>query len=145
MDRGTNIENIREWLRNCPDIDSSKYFRIDYIDDDPKCYAIYSVPTAIKYKTDILGNTYPDTVQTINFEFCAICPWGKDIRQNVENVKAVTAIVEWMQEQNALHNLPIIHEGKAVSVLPALSPQPLQQTSETVIYQISIQIKYRRI
>lgn len=135
---------MRAWLRTCPDIDNNKFFRVDYIDDDPNCYAIYSVPSALNYKTDILGETYLDSVQRMSFYFCVICPWGKDIKQNIDNIRAVTAVVDWMQAQNASKNFPALEEGRAISVLPALSPQPLQQTAETAIYQISIQLKYRR-
>lgn len=144
MESKSNIESVRAWLRTCPDIDNNKFFRVDYIDDDPNCYAIYSVPSALNYKTDILGETYLDSVQSLSFYFCVICPWGKDIKQNIDNIRAVTAVVDWMQVQNASKNFPALEEGRAISVLPALSPQPLQQTAETAIYQISIQLKYRR-
>lgn len=144
MESKSNIESIRTWLRSCPDIDNSQYFRVDYIDDDPNCYAIYSVPSPLVYKTDILGEVYPDAVQTMNFYFCVICPWGKDIKQNVENIRAVSAVVDWIQAQNASRNFPALDEGSVVSILPTLTPQPMQQTAETVVYQISIQLKYRR-
>lgn len=144
MESKSNIESIRAWLRTCPAIDNSKFFRVDYIDDDPNCYAIYSVPSALNYKTDILGETYLDSVQSLSFYFCIICPWGKDIKQNMENIRAATAVIEWMQEQNMSANFPTLEEGEVVSILPTLTPQPLQQTAETAIYQISIQLKYRR-
>lgn len=144
MESKSNIESIRSWLRECPDIDNHSYFRVDYIDDDPNCYAIYSVPSPLSYKTDILGEVYPEAVQTMNFYFCVICPWGKDIKQNIENIRAMSSIVTWMQEQNVSKNFPKLDEGSVVSVLPTLTPQPLQQTAETAIYQISIQLKYRR-
>lgn len=144
MESKSNIESIRLWLRGCPDIDNTSYFRVDYIDDDPNCYAIYSVPSPLSYKTDILGEVYLEAVQTMNFYFCVICPWGKDIKQNIENIRAMSSIVTWMQEQNVSKNFPKLDEGSVVSVLPTLTPQPLQQTAETAIYQISIQLKYRR-
>lgn len=144
MESKSNIESIRTWLRSCPAIDNNRFFRVDYIDDDPECYAIYSVPSPLTYKKDILGAVYYDDVQTMNFYFCIICPWGKDITQNMENIRAATAVIEWMQEQNMSANFPTLEEGEVVSILPTLTPQPLQQTAETAIYQISIQLKYRR-
>ena len=140
----SNIESVRAWLRKCPLLDSTKYFRVDYIDDDPTCYAIYSSPSPINFKRDITGEVYPAVEQIINYYFNVSCPFGKDIRQNMANINTLEQLVSWMIEQNQNKNFPQIEEGKVITILPTLTPYPMAQGAESALYRISIQMKYRR-
>ena len=140
----SNIESVRAWLRKCPLLDNTKYFRVDFIDDDPTCYAIYSSPSPINFKRDITGDVYPAAEQIINYYFGVSCAYGKDIRQNMENINALERLIAWMIEQNQDKNFPQIAEGKVITILPTLTPYPRAQGAESALYRISIQMKYRR-
>lgn len=139
----TAVKSLREWLRTCPEIDSGKFFRVDYIDDDPHSYAIYTSPSSISYKTDILGDLFVDPVQTVNYYLRASFQIGENAADNMANLAALNGMVEWMKEQNFAKHLPEIPEGKVVSLLPTLTPYPMAQGASAAVYQISIQLKYR--
>lgn len=140
----SNIESVRTWLRTCSTLSTSKFMRVDYIDDDPNCYAIYSSPSALKYGIDILGNSYLADIQTANYYFAINCPYGKDIKQNMENIAELESIVKWIHAQNIVKNFPELKEGKVISILPTLTPMPMQKSVETAVYQITISMTYRR-
>lgn len=140
----SNIESVREWLRTCDKLSTSKFMRVDYIDDDPNCYAVYSSPSALKYGVDILGNSYLEDVQQAIYYFAINCPYGKDISQNMANIAELESVIEWINAQNIARNFPTLKEGKVISILPTLSPVPMPKSVETAVYQITISMTYRR-
>ena len=141
----SNIESVRAWLRTCPELVETNYFQVDYINDDPTCYAIYSSPSPISYKLDITGETYIATEQTQNFYFGVSLPFGRNISQNMANINALEQVIEWIYQQNAIKNYPKLTEGKVINIMPTLTPYPMAQGANAALYRISLQMKYRRI
>ena len=139
-----DIEAIRAWLRTCPYIVAKAPFTVDYLDDDPTKYAIYSVPSAITYKRDILGNVYEADVQTKTYYFSVSMPASEDAGQMADNLKTLDQVIDWMGSQNAAKNLPQPERMRVKSLVPTLTPYALQPHSNVMIYRISIQMTYRK-
>lgn len=139
-----NVEQLRLWFRTCPIIVKSKKFGVDYLSEKPTEYAIYAVPSGLKYHENILGERVPDDTQTQNFIFATKEPYGSDIQQNLENLKFMQDVLAWILKQNAEQNFPAWEGGSVRSIVPTLTGFPSQVGSNTAKYQIQLTITYRR-
>ena len=140
----TDIESIRAWLRTCPVIDGNSPFTVDYFDDDPTHYAIYTVPSEITYKRDILGNVYEAPVQTKTYYFSVSMSASEDAQVMMGNMATLNALIDWMEAQNVENNMPMPEGSKVLQLVPTLTPYAMQPNSNTMIYRITIQMKYRK-
>ncbi len=139
-----NAAYVRAWFRTCPAILSGNRFRVDYVAEKPTEYAIYAVPSSLRYHENILGEEVPDDIQTQNFIFASKEPYGADIQQNLANLAFHQQIVEWVLEQNAARNFPEWSGGTVRSIVPTLTGYPAQVGSDAAKYQIQLKITYRR-
>ena len=139
-----NTEQLRIWFRTCPVILSGNRFRVDYVAESPTEYAIYAVPSALKYHENILGEEVPDDIQTQNYIFASKEHYGADIVQNISNLGFHQAVVKWVLEQNAARNFPSWDGGTVKSIVPTLTGYPAQVGTDTAKYQIQLRITYRR-
>lgn len=137
-------ENLRLWLRQCPAISNIDRFNVDFMGQDPTEYAIYSTPSAINYKHDILGNVYPAPIQELNYIFASLFAYSRDILQNLQNLGFFSEVLNWINQQNALKNFPEIEDGTVLSIVPTLSPYIFDADSDSGRYQIQLKISYRR-
>ena len=138
------INNIREWLRTCPSFSTKKKFNVDYMGANPTEYAIFVSPSALTFKTDILGNVNYDTRQTLNFIIASRQAYGADILKNLENLGFFDEIIAWLYEQNKTKNFPIIREGNVESIMPSLTQYLFEAGSDSGRYQIQCRLTYRR-
>ena len=139
-----NIQAIRAWLRSCPALSSGNFFRVNYVDDDPEAYAIFTDPSPIRTRADITGKVYPDAIQELNFYFVVSLPYGKDITENIANVEKLNAVIDWLYAQNAAQTYPTLTDGTVISIMPTMSPFPTAQQADAALYKISIKMRYRR-
>ncbi len=140
-----NTEQLRMWFRECPVILKGNRFRVDYVAESPTEYAVYAVPSTLRYHENILGEEVPDDIQTQNFIFASKEPYGADIKQNLANLGFHQAVVEWILEQNAARNFPTWSGGVIKSIVPTLTGYPAQVGSSAAKYQIQLKITYRRL
>lgn len=140
----TNTEHLRDWFRTCPALSKENRFRIDYLADDPTEYALYSVPTTIQYRENVLGEEIPLNIQTLDFIFASKEQYGADVQQNLLNLGFYDAVIEWIIEQNSIRNLPLINEGRVKSVVPTLTQYVADAGSDSAKYQIQLKLTYRR-
>lgn len=139
-----NAEQLRAWFRGCPLLASGVRFNADYVAGKAAEYAIYSVPSALKYHENILGDEVPDDNQTQNFIFVAELPYGADVQQNLANLGFMQAVADWILRQNMERAFPAWDGGRVKSVLPTLTGAPVQVSANTAKYQIQLKINYRR-
>lgn len=136
-------ENVRLWLRSCPSVSNVDRFNVDFMGENPVEYSLYSSPSTITYKTDILGRNYPDPIQSLNYIFQAVFHYSNDIKQNLENLNFFSDVLAWLYQQNAAKNFPQIREGNVISITPTLSPYVYDADADSGRYQIQIKISYR--
>lgn len=139
-----SIEKLRDWFRGCPAILRGNRFRVDYVAEKPTEYAIYAVPSTLRYHENILGEEVPDDIQTQNFIFASKENYGADIEQNLANMKFHQDVTDWIIAQNAARNFPQWNDGRVTSIVPTLTAYPAQVGSSTAKYQIQLRITYRR-
>lgn len=144
MQQVSTIEKLREWFRGCPAILQSNRFRVDFLSDKPLEYSLFSVPSSIIYKENVLGEMIPVDIQTMNFVFAMKTPYGADVKQNMLNLNFFQEVNAWIMEQNALRNLPLINEGVVRSIVPTLTAHPSEAGSDCAIYQIQLKMQYKR-
>jgi len=147
----SNTERLRKWFRTCPAILNSNRFRIDYLAENPTEYAIYAVPSTLKYHENILGDEVLDDTQTQNFIFASKESYGADIQQNLANLGFYDAVVSWILEQNMARNfpeweidVPDWENVRIKSIVPTLTAYVAQAGSDAAKYQIQLKITYRR-
>ena len=139
-----NTEQLRDWFRTCPTIQSSKRFGVDHLSEKPTEYAIYASPSTLRSHENILGEEVLDDIQTQNFIFASKEPYGSDIQQNIANLGFHQEICNWILQQNAERNFPEWDGGYVKSIVPTLTAYPAQVGSTSAKYQIQLRVRYRR-
>lgn len=139
-----NTEQVRTWLRKCPAISQDNRFRVDYLAENPTEYSLFAVPSTISYRENVLGESVPTDLQTIDYIFASKETYGADIQQNLANLGFYDEIVAWIIEQNNLRNFPVINGGTVKSIVPTLTVYPAEVGSDSAKYQIQIKMTYRR-
>lgn len=147
----SNAERLRAWFRSCPAILDANRFRVDYLAENPTEYAIYAVPSTLRYHENILGNEVLDDVQVQNFIFASKESYGADIQQNLANLGFYDAVVSWILEQNNARNFPDWEvdypeweNARIKSIVPTLTAYVAQAGADAAKYQIQLRITYRR-
>lgn len=144
MSETNNAQALRDWFRGCPALATGVRFRQDYLAEGPTEYAIFSVPSTLSTKENILGQTVLMDIQTENFVFASKEPYGADTRQNLENLAFYQAVMEWIVAQNNAGNFPEWSGGIVKSILPSITASPVQVGAAAAKYQIQIKVTYRR-
>ena len=108
MPEVNNAEQLRKWFKGCPALNASNRFRVDFLPENPTEYAIYSSPSTLNYKRNVLGEEVPQRVQFLNFIFASKETYGADIQQNLANLGFYDEVVMWVWEQNRKKNFPEI-------------------------------------
>ena len=144
MTETNTMKNLRLWLKECPAVNGTGRFNVDFMDSGPTSYALYSSPTAVNYGTDVLGNVFIRPVQELNYIFQVLFPYSEDVSQNLKNPEFFSDVMNWIYLQNSRKSFPIIEEGTVLSVMPTLSPYVYDGDGRSGRYQIQLKIKYRR-
>lgn len=139
-----NTESLRSWFRECPAISGQNRFRADYLAEAATEYAVFSVPSTLKYHENILGERVLNDDQTQNFIFASKEVYGADAQQNLANLAFYQDVVNWIIEKNAAQEFPEWDGGRVRAILPTLTAYPAQVGSNVAKYQIQIRIDYRR-
>ena len=138
-----NAEKVRTWLRACPKIASSKYFGADYIGDNATEYALYTVPSSLKYRENIMGDRMLLSTQEQLFIFAAKVPYGSDVKQNLSNSLFIQDVAAWIQSQNAARNFPDWEGGRVTGIECANTGAPVQMSADAARYQFQIRVTYK--
>jgi hypothetical protein len=139
-----NAQSLREWFNTCFVLVADKPVTVDYNSGEPVEYAIYSVPSEIKYKTNVLGEEVPEDIQTLDYVFASIEEYGSVSSKNEDNLGFYQKMVDWIIEQNNAKNYPLIDGGTIKSIRPTLTGYVNSATASAARYQINIKITYRR-
>lgn len=138
-----NVEKLREWLRTCPSIAQSKYFGADYIGENATEYSVISVPSALRYRENILGDRILLSSQEQNFIFAAKVPYGADVQQNLANLGFFQDVANWIATQNKQGNFPDWDGGVVTAVECTNTGAPVQTGSDAARYQFQIKVTYK--
>ena len=138
-----NAEAIRAWLITCPHIAASKYFGADYMGGDSTEYAVISVPSTLRYRENICGKRVLRETQEENYIFAAKVPYGKDVRQNLDNLAFFKNVSKWIAAQNAAGNFPEWDGGKITAIECTNTGAPVQTNTNDARYQFQLKVTYK--
>ena len=141
-DPTNNLGSVRAWLRTCPVFVSTAYFGADFLKDDPNQFALYSVPSTLATRENILGDIKLRPVQAQNFVIAYRAPYGSQVVQNLDNVLFFQKVEAWIWAQNAAHNFPTWDGGEVESIVPTITPTIMEAGTATARYQIQIKVTY---
>ena len=139
-----NIEHLRKWLRACPALLRENHFRVDYLAEEATEYALYAVPSTVRFHENVLGEHVPNDIQTLDFIFASKENFGANELQNIANYGFYQDVTDWIIDQNSMRNLPEINEGRVLSIVPTLTPYVAIPGTNSAKYQIQIKLTYRR-
>lgn len=143
MSEINNTDRFRAWLRTCPSIAQSKYFGADYIGEKATEYSVFSVPSSLRYRENILGHKVLRTKQEQDFIFAARVPYGRDVKQNLDNLAFFQDIASWIQEQNKAENFPEWEGGVVSGIEVSNTGAPIMTDSAAARYQFTIKVTYK--
>lgn len=137
-------EALREWFHGCPLLTAHAKVGVDYLPAEATEYAIYEIPSTIRYVENVLGEEIPADKQTQNFTFAAKLPYGADVTQNIANAEFYEGVVFWIAQQNQARAFPIFTGGTVTGITATLTAYAASVGSDAAQYQIQIRITYRR-
>ena len=143
MPEVNNAEKLREWLRTCPSIAQSRYFGADFIGENATEYSVISVPSALRYRENIIGDRVLLTSQEQNFIFAAKVPYGRDVQQNLANLGFFQDVANWIADQNKAGNFPEWDGGTVTAIESTNTGAPVQTGSDAARYQFQIKVTYK--
>lgn len=142
MPETNNTDKFRAWIRTCPAVAKSKFFGADYIGENATQYAVFSVPSTLRYKENILGERELKQKQEQNFVFAAEAPYGSDVNQNLENLGFFQDVATWIGQQNKAHNFPDWDDGYVTAIEVSNTGAPIQVGPDSARYQFQIKVYY---
>ena len=143
MPEVNNTEKLRAWLRTCTSIAQSKYFGADYMGENATEYAVFSIPSSLKYRENILGKRVLRETQEQNFVFAAKIPYGSDVSQNLQNLGFFQDVEAWIRTQNAAGNFPEWDGGTITAIEVTNTGAPMQMGTDAARYQMQIKVTYK--
>ena len=138
-----NAENLRTWFRTCTALSSAKYFGADYLGERATEYAVFSVPSGLRYRENILGKRVLQNAQEQNFIFAAKIPYGSDVQQNLDNLKLFQDVADWIRAQNVAGNFPAWADGDITGIEVTNTGAPVAMGTDAARYQMQIKVSYK--
>ena len=138
-----NADRFRAWLRSCPTIANSKYFGADFIGEKSTEYSVFSVPSTLRYRENILGHKVLRSTQEQDFIFAARVPYGRDVQQNLENLAFFQDVASWIADQNKIENFPEWDGGTISAIEVSNTGAPVMTDSAAARYQFTIKVTYK--
>ena len=142
MPTTNNAGALRAWLRQCPTVERKRLFGADYLADN-ESYSLDVMPTALKYRENILGEYVLRETQEQNFVFASREPYGDAFRQNLDNLGVMQDVAAWIIDRNNARDFPDWEGGDVVGIVPTISGYPIAMGSAFARYQIQLKITYR--
>lgn len=138
------VDAIRNWFRECPEIQKGNRFGIDNLSSDPTEYAVFMSPSSLQSFVDVTGEVCLKSVQELNFVFASREKHPSDVLQALANHGFYDNVISWIIAQNKEMNFPEIAEGSVISVMPSMTQYLFEAGTTSGRYQISCKMKYRR-
>lgn len=135
----SKMEKIKEWIETCPLLEDNK-INVDYLEEDVYSYSIDKTPTQpqIEKFIDGTGGKYQ-----ITFDFTIQLPLSPAIIDNLTNSQFGEDLMNWVEVQNMLGNLPDIDGAFSIE---CTSPNyVLQKTETAAMYIIQMNFTYFKL
>lgn len=132
------IEGLTDYFLQCPLLKDG-VFRVNALGSEPVEYALESSITSPVLRTYVDGSS----VRQYQFNFNSREAYSMDRIMAIQNESFYEDFSNWVEEQNALGNLPEMPEGCEAQALAVLAPgYMLDATMENAFYQVQLQLRY---
>jgi hypothetical protein len=139
----SNAEHLRQWLLGCGAIDGTKRFGVDWLGDGAYGYALFTVPSPLRWKENVLGECRPAVEQAQDFLFEVQACYGADAAQNLANLALCQDVMNWIVTRNEARDFPRWEGGVVTGITPTLTGAPIAFRTGRARYQIQIRVNYR--
>lgn len=133
------MDSVCKYLAECPVIDSSLPFHLDYVDDND-CYCVGTQPNPT-YRKDVLGNR----IYTVTFQFAYRTAISNE-EERGKNVEFLEKFCRWVDEQNDRRSFPALAANQTAQSLKVIETSALDEVDEvrtTGIYITQLQFIYK--
>ena len=135
----TMIENVKEFVSQCPFIDELAKVNVEHLDAEPDCYSIDPIPVDPVLKNYLNGSSYRQFV----FLVCSREFYGSDVAQNLENSAFYERFADWLEQQSKEKHFPTLDEKQQPVFLRAINWGYAFQTDiDRAQYQIQCRLEY---
>jgi len=136
------IESLRNYVRNCPYLDTFNNairVNVNYLEPSPDTYSIEEIPIEPILKKYVNG----DSIRQYAFIFTSREPYGADVLQNIDNSGFYEKFADWIEINNDNEILPILENGlEPLEIKVTSTGYAFAVTEDTAQYQISLRLKY---
>lgn len=131
------IDELREYIANCPHLKEFAELNIEYLVDKVETYSINEIPAYNPVLSqDILGNQDKQFL----FTFDSKLRWNEDAQNNIDNSKFCENFRKWLEENNKNKIFPNI---KGIYEIGTNTNGYIFATSANeAIYRIQCYLKY---
>lgn len=134
------IKALMEYISTCPYLyEFNKGINVDYLDNNSTTYSIEEVPCNPIIKKYLDGSNK----RQYDFIFASRESYGADVFQNIENSGFYEDFSNWIEQENAQGNLPILGVNKeAVELKVSTTGYAFQTDENSARYQIQLKLIY---
>lgn len=132
------IEGLADYFLQCPLLKDG-VFRVDALGSEPVEYALESTITSPIIQTYVDGSS----IRQYQFNFNSREAYSMDRIMAIQAESFYEDFCNWVEEQNAIGNLPEMPEGCEAQALTVLAPgYMLDATMENAFYQVQLNLQY---
>lgn len=142
----SDLEKIRNWLHQYPDINRIGALRIDYYTERPDNGSIDpSGLVEISRKSDILGNVTVENQYNFGLYFVLVKSPEDDAGAK-ENADWLLDFQRWIQEQSIRRNVPVFGDAPESETITAQHGKVEAADEEgTGIYSVQLSVNFTKI
>lgn len=132
------VKAVRDYFLKCPLLQDG-LFHVNYLGVDPVEYTIDQVPA------DPIVKRYADggSIRQLTFVFASREAYGSDVLVNIESSGFYNQLIDWIEKQNKLDNLPELPDGKTAQSFEIQTQAYMFEADEDQArYQIQARLLY---
>lgn len=142
----SDIEKIRNWLHQYPEINRIGALRVDYYTEQPNNGSIDpSGLVELSRKSDILGNVTVENQYNFGLYF-VLAKSPEDDAGATENADWLLEFQRWIQEQSVCRNVPVFGDVPESETISAQNGKVEAADEEgTGIYSVQLSVTFTKI
>lgn len=129
---------VREWMKECPAVQKQT---VTSSGGKQLEYGIYPSRVQTGYHENVLGELIPNEIQEARFIFTAKLQY---FSSDAERYAFYQNVINWIEEQNRVHNFPKLNEGVVKYVHSEISQYVSEPNKTVERNEIEIRFTYKR-
>lgn len=141
------IDSIKNFFDSCPNIKNIATLNVDYlnVEGQKKYYSLEQLGEMV-VKKNVLGT---EKERELNFIFATRSFYDvrDNSRENIENLRKLEEIAEWVREMNRARQLPVLDEmfvATDISITGGPSLYGVSKSTNSARYELQGKLKFER-